>query len=207
VLLDVIYAIILFLVKTGLKLKYTIHLEGMENIPAKGPAIFLCNHTSLVDSFFIGCYLPRKVYYMTKSTEFESAARRAFFYLSRTFPVRRYDIDPISLKNGMRVLQFGGMVGIYPEGERTWDGELLPLRRGTLRFVLAAGVPVIVAAISGAFQNQPRWGGKIGSPEVYLSVGRPIYIPRLKGRDQTEEDIESLNRLIVGRISDLKKRV
>ena len=83
---------------------------------------------------------------------------RFFLYLSRTFPVRRYDIDPVSLRNAMRVLSFGGLVGIYPEGERTWDGQMLPFRTGTIRFLLAAGVPIIPAGISGAFENQPRWG-------------------------------------------------
>jgi 1-acyl-sn-glycerol-3-phosphate acyltransferase len=204
VLLDTIYAIILFLVKTALRFKYKIHIRGMENIPKEGPAVFLCNHTSLVDSFFIGCFVPRKIYYMTKSTEFESLGRRIFFYLSRTFPVRRYDIDPISLRNAMRVLELGGMVGIYPEGERTWDGEMLPLKYGTVRFLLAAGVPIVPAGISGAFENQPRWGGKIGSPEIHLSVGRPIHVAKIRGRDQTERDIGSLRDLVAARISALR---
>jgi 1-acyl-sn-glycerol-3-phosphate acyltransferase len=205
VILDAIYAVILFLVKTGLRLKYRIHVEGTENIPKKGGAVFLCNHTTLIDSFIIGCFLPRKIYYMTKSTEFESGARRLFFYVSRTFPVRRYDIDPISLRNAMRVLDFGGMVGIYPEGERTWDGQMLPLRTGTIRFLLAAGVPIVPAGISGAFQNQPRWGGKIGNPDVYLSVGRPIHVPKIRGREQTKEDIERLHETIRSTILELSR--
>ncbi len=205
-LLDVIYAIILFLVKNGLRLTYRIRIEGMENVPKDGPCVFVCNHTSLVDSFIIGCFLPRKVFYMTKSTEFESAARRLFFILSRTFPVRRYDIDPVSLRNAMRVLDFGGMVGIYPEGERTWDGQMLPFRTGTIRFLLAAGVPIVPAGISGAFQHQPRWGGKIGDPDIYLSVGPPIYPPRIRGKDQTRDDIDRLRESIRASIAQLSGR-
>jgi 1-acyl-sn-glycerol-3-phosphate acyltransferase len=205
VFLDIIYGIILFCVKIGLRLKYRVHINGTENIPKEGRAVFICNHTSLVDSFFIGCFLPRKVYFMAKSTEFESAARRLFFYLSRTFPVRRYDIDPISLRNAMRVLDFGGMVGIYPEGERTWDGEMLPFRTGTIRFLLAAGAPIIPAGISGAFQNQPRWEGKIGNPDIYLSFGKPIYAPKIKGKDQTQQDILTLADTIKSSILGLKK--
>jgi 1-acyl-sn-glycerol-3-phosphate acyltransferase len=205
VVLDIIYAIILFAVKIGIKLNYKIHIEGMEHIPRKGPVVFLSNHTTLVDSFVIGCFVPRKIYFMTKSTEFESAGRRFFFYLSRTFPVRRYDIDPIALRNAMRIISYGGMVGIYPEGERTWDGRMQPFRRGTIRFLLAAGVPIIPAGISGAFENQPRWGGKIGKAPISLKVGEPILPPRIKGKYQTSEDIESLNAIIVERIEALKK--
>jgi 1-acyl-sn-glycerol-3-phosphate acyltransferase len=208
VFLDIIYGIILFCVKNVLRLKFRIHVNGTENIPKNGPAVFICNHTTIVDSFFIGCFLPRKIYFMAKSTEFESRARRLFFYLSRTFPVRRYDIDPISLRNAMRVLSFGGMVGIYPEGERTWDGELLPFRTGTIRFLLAAGKPIIPAGITGAFQHQPRWGGKVGNPDpdISLSFGKPIYCPRIKGKDQTPEDIQSLAHTIESAVSELKRK-
>jgi 1-acyl-sn-glycerol-3-phosphate acyltransferase len=205
VLLDAIYAVILFFVKTGLRFSYRVHIEGLENVPMKGPAVFLCNHTSMVDSFITGCFLPRKIFYMGKSTEFESAGHRLFFYLSRAFPVRRYDIDPISLRNAFRVLDFGGLVGIYPEGERTWDGRMLPLKIGTIRFLLAAGVPIVPAGISGAFQNQPRWGGKIGKPDIYLSIGRPIHAPKIQGKDQTKEDIDRLYDKIRSRISELAR--
>lgn len=203
--LDIIYGTILFCVKNVLRLKYRIHVEGIGNVLKDGPAIFLCNHTSVVDSFFIGCFLPRKIYFMAKSTEFESAALRFFFYLSRTFPVRRYDIDPVSLRNAMRVLSYGGLVGIYPEGERTWDGELLPFRTGTIRFLLAAGVPIIPAGITGAFQNQPRWGGKIGSPDIRLAIGSPIYTAKIRGKDQTREDIQRLSETIRSSIRELKE--
>jgi 1-acyl-sn-glycerol-3-phosphate acyltransferase len=203
VFLDLIYALILFFVKIVLKIKYDVTCEGFERVPKKGPGVFLCNHTSIVDSFLIGCFFPRKLYFMAKSTEFQSGVKRLFFYLSRSFPVRRYDIDPIALKNAFRVLDFGAMVGIYPEGERTWDGEMLPFRRGTIRFLLAAGVPIIPAAISGAYYHQPRWEGKIGSPEITIRVGEPILAAKIRGKDQTEDDIDSLDRKIKSTITAL----
>ena len=205
--LDFIYAIILFGVKIVLKLKYKMNHVGLENVPKKGPAIFISNHTSIVDSFIIGSFLPRKIFFMAKSTEFESLERRIFFYISRTFPVRRYDIDPVSLRNAFRILEYGGMLGIYPEGERTWDGEMLPFRRGTLRFLLATGVPVIPAAISGAFQHGARWGGgggETGNTEITVKIGSPINIEKIKGKDQRDEDIDALNERLVSTISGLK---
>jgi 1-acyl-sn-glycerol-3-phosphate acyltransferase len=206
VFVDVIYGIILFCVKNGLRLRYRIHVEGTGNVPKDGPAVFICNHTSVADSFFIGCFLPRKIFFMAKSTEFGSAAMRLFFYISHSFPVRRYDIDPTALRNAMRVLSRGGLVGIYPEGERTWDGQMLPFRTGTIRFLLAAGVPIVPAGITGAFENQPRWGGRIGNPEVRLTIGRPIYAPKIKGRYQTRQDIQTLSDTIRSRIAELTRR-
>ncbi|MBN1574453.1 MAG: 1-acyl-sn-glycerol-3-phosphate acyltransferase [Deltaproteobacteria bacterium] len=204
-ILDVIYAIILLLVKVGLKLKYSVTIKGAENIPKNGPIILLSNHTTIVDSFLLGCNVPRKIYYMGKSTEFESPAKRIFFYLSRSFPVRRYDIDPGALRNAYRIIEYGGMVGIYPEGERTWDGKLQSLRRGTIRFVLSTGVPVITAGIKNAYQHQPRWGGRIGKPPIVLSFGKPIEVKKIKGKDQKKSDIDDLNDKIVKAILELSE--
>jgi len=203
VILDVIYATIFNLIKLGIKIKYRITLEGVENIPKKGPMIFVANHTSIVDTFLFGCNMPRKVYFMAKSTEYESPAISFFFYLSRAFPVRRYDTDPGALRNAYRVLELGEMVGIYPEGERTWDGKLQPLRRGTVRFILSAGVPVIVGGIKGAYQHQPRWGGLIGRPTIDIKFGKPIEVTKIKGVDQTEDDINGLNDKLVNAILEL----
>jgi 1-acyl-sn-glycerol-3-phosphate acyltransferase len=191
VLLDIIHSVILYVVKAGLVLTYDMEHRGLENIPKDGPVVFVSNHTTIIDSFLIGCYLPRKIHFMTKSTEFESPVRRIFFYLSRTFPVRRYGIDPVAIRNAFRILDFGGMVGIYPEGERTWDGEMQPFRKGTIRFLLAAGVPVIPASIHRAFQHQPRFGGKIGKPKIHITVGKPIIPERKRGSQQTRADVES----------------
>jgi len=203
-LADILYGIILFLVKTYLRITHDIRHYGLENIPKSGPAVFVANHTSIIDGFIIGCYLPRKIHYIGKSTEFQTPAKRFFFFLSRTFPVRRYDTDPIALRNGFRVLRDGELMGIFPEGERTWDGEMLPLRRGVVRFLLSAGVPIVPAAVSGAFENQPRWGGIIERLPMILRVGEPIIVSQKRGKDQQESDIVSLqNRLE----TDIKKLI
>lgn len=204
-ILDAIYAIIFMLIKFGLRIKYNVTVEGVDNIPKKGPLIFISNHTSIVDSFLLGCNLPRKIYFMAKSTEFDSLGKRVFFYLSRSFPVRRYDTDPGALRNAYKILEFGGMVGIYPEGERTWDGVLQPLRRGTVRFILSAGVPVVIAGIRGAYQHQPRWGGKIGSPQIAIRFGKPIEVKKIKGRYQKEKDVKALNDKLVKAIMELSE--
>jgi len=203
VLLDLIHSTILYLVKAGLVLTYDVEHSGLENIPKEGPTVFISNHTTIIDSFLIGCYLPRKIHFMTKSTEFESPLRRIFFYLSRTFPVRRYDIDPIAIRNAFRILDFGGMVGIYPEGERTWDEEMQPFRKGTIRFLLASGVPIIPASIHRAFQHQPRFGGKIGKPKIHVRVGKPIIMEKKKGSRQTRADVESFRERIENTIREL----
>ena len=49
-------------------------------------------------------------------------------------------------------------MGVFPEGERSWDGRLQPLRSGTIRLLLKAGVPVIPCGMVGIYEVFPRWG-------------------------------------------------
>jgi 1-acyl-sn-glycerol-3-phosphate acyltransferase len=67
-------------------------------------------------------------------------------------------VDPQVARVTLNLLAKGQAVGVFPEGERSWDGELKDLRIGTVKLLLKAGVPVIPCGIIGAYEVAPRWG-------------------------------------------------
>ncbi len=164
-----------------------VRVEGLENLPATGPCILVANHQSLLDPIFIQCHVPRPVHTLTKSTQF---GRFPFTWLLPrilALPTRRYRVDAHVVRLMLRRLAQGEVVGVYPEGERTWDGTLQPLRRGTLRVLLRAGVPIVPCGISGAFELWPRWGkGPRRGKEVVLRFGPPLRFPVQKSRPARE---------------------
>jgi 1-acyl-sn-glycerol-3-phosphate acyltransferase len=66
----------------------------------------------------------------------------------------------------------GNGIGVYPEGERTWDGTLLPFKYNTIRFVRSIQVPIVIVKISGAFEVLPRWSHKIQGGNIRIEVQR-----------------------------------
>lgn len=153
-----------------------VRVEGLENVPESGPFILLPNHQSALDPLLVQGICPRLVSTMTKSTQFGSPFFRLLLRLGSAYPVRRYRVDPQAVRVTFRTLQKGGVVCLYPEGERSWDGTLQPLRRGALRVILRAGVPVVPVGVEGMYDIWPRWRGvpRLGL-DVTVRFGRPMH--------------------------------
>lgn len=157
-----------------------IRVEGTEHLPKVGPFLLLPNHQSALDPLLVQGFAPRIVRSMTKSTQFGSAFMSHVLPRLGAFPVRRFRIDPQTVRTALRLLNDGHGVCIYPEGERCWDGRIQPFRNGTLRVALAAmdsGIPVIPVGISGMFEVWPRWAGPIrGNHDITLRFGEPLRV-------------------------------
>jgi 1-acyl-sn-glycerol-3-phosphate acyltransferase len=171
-----------------------IRITGMENIPLKGAFILASNHVSLLDGIILGACLPRLVRFMTKNSPFNNPVIQTILRMAGAFPVRRYHTDVVAVRNAFRVLQGGHLLGVFPEGERSWDGRMLPFKRGTLRLMLAAGKPIIPVGISGIYELMPRWTHSIKRVPVRIDVGKPIRFDPISIVDQTEEDVRLADR-------------
>ncbi len=150
-------------------------VTGLENVPRKGAFFLLPNHLSVLDPVLVQGFCPRQVHSLTKSTQFASGkVSRWLLPRVNAIPTRRYQVDPQVVRTVLRTLARGEGVCIYPEGERSWDGTLQPLRRGTIRLLLKAGAPIVPCGISGSFEARPRWGRRFHRRRVFLRFGEPI---------------------------------
>jgi len=169
-----------------------LHVTGLDKIPEKGPFLLVANHQSILDPILIQAVCPRPVHTMAKSTQF---AHPVFAWLMprlKSFPVRRYQVDPQAVRTALRLLSAGEAVGVYVEGERSWDGRLQPPRLGTLRLILKAGVPVVPCTIAGAYEVWPRWDGKLRRGDVHITFGEPLRFPRLDDREARNRALRAM---------------
>lgn len=164
-----------------------VEIEGLENVPESGPVIIVPNHQSALDPLLLQGVCPRMIATMTKSTQFASPVFRFLLRSGEAFPVRRYKVDPQAVRTLFRKLDEGFATCLYPEGERSWDGTLQPLRRGAIRTLLRAGVPIIPVGIEGMYDVWPRWRGvpRLGLP-VTLRFGKPIHLGEHRDRQSRE---------------------
>ena len=172
--------------------------RGLENIPESGGFVVASNHVSNVDAWPVGFPLyPRQVHFMGKAELYKNPALRWFLLGAGTFPVRRGERDSESFKTAVRLAREGGVVAMFPEGTRRTKGlrkkfEAKP-HAGAARIALAAGVPLVPAAVAGT--------ERLGREPVRVAYGPPIELPdggvpkREAGRIATERLMAEIARL------------
>jgi len=176
------YRIFRFVLTPFVYLVGRMEVRGKENVPRKGPFILVANHQSFLDPIIVQVLCPRPVHTLAKSTQFKGMFMGWVMPRSYAIPTRRYRIEPQAVRVVLRRLAEGKAVGVYPEGERSWDARIQPFRRGTLRLLLKAGVPIIPCGVAGSYDVWPRWSKSLRRRRVRVEFGKPIRWPAMDNR-------------------------
>ena len=182
-----------------LKLLFRPWVEGEENIPEEGAAIFASNHLSFSDSIFLPLVVPRRMTFLAKSDYFDGRGIKgkltaAFFKGVGQLPVDRSGgkASDAALRSGLKVLRRGELLGIYPEGTRSPDGRLYRGRTGVARMALEGKVKVLPVAMIGTDKAQPT-GKKL--PKVMrigVKIGKPLDFSRYEGMEDDRFVLRSI---------------
>ncbi|HTG97951.1 MAG TPA: MFS transporter [Burkholderiales bacterium] len=164
---------------------YRVRRAGLERVPDDGPAVIVCNHVSYVDALVITAACRRPIRWVMDHRIFRIPFLSFFFRTVRAIPIAPAKEDPEGLKQAYdaiaAALEAGDLVGLFPEGRLTADGEMSPFRPGIAQIVARTPVPVIPMALSGlwesVFARNPerlRNAGKLLYKRISLAVGDPV---------------------------------
>ncbi|MEV6637135.1 lysophospholipid acyltransferase family protein [Actinoplanes sp. NPDC051470] len=159
-------------------------VEGLENIPKSGGAIFASNHLSVADELFLGATVPRHLAFWAKSDYFDGTGLRGRFnrFIMEGLGAIRVDRSGGRAALGafdaaIPALKAGDMVVVYPEGTRSPDGKLYRGRTGAARLAVGAGVPIIPVGVIGTEKIQPigqPYPKLVGWGKATIKFGKPI---------------------------------
>jgi 1-acyl-sn-glycerol-3-phosphate acyltransferase len=156
--------------------------KGQGNIPAGGGVLLVCNHVSFLDVFFLAIPLSRPLNYVARSTLFVSLLG-TFIRSVGGFPIQREGIGAGGMKETLRRLKAGGIVALFPEGTRSPDGELGPLKPGIAVLASRLGAPVVPAGLAGLYESWPRSHLVPVPHPVRIHYGEPILPHEMAGLD------------------------
>ena len=188
------FSFVAFISRPALYGPFRLRAYGLENVPRDGGLVVASNHLSNLDPWPLALPLyPRQVHYMAKAELYGNPVFRAILDRAGAFPVDRGGRDPETFRTAVRLAREGGVVGMFPEGTRRRKGlrkkhEARP-HPGAARIALAAGVPLVPAAIRGT-DNLTRLG------PISVVYGSPVPLDDLRAGDAREGAQEATDRLM-----------
>ncbi len=163
---------------------YRLEKRGLEAIPEEGPAVLVCNHVSYVDALVVTGACRRPVRWVMHYKVFRIPVLSFFFRTVRAIPIAGAKEDARMLERAFdeiaAALAAGELVGVFPEGKLTSDGDIDAFRSGITRVLERTPVPVVPMALSGLWRslftrNRDRLRHlRRLFPRVRLSVGAPL---------------------------------
>ena len=174
------------------KLFFSSEVEGKENIPESGPALFISNHTCYLDPFFLASHSFRNIYFLTTAEVFRKVLPRLFFNLMGSFPLKRFMKNPIGIRRLFKLLDSGYAIGYFPEGERTWTGHPLPFPQGAAKLLARIKATIIPVSICGAYAVMPRWTNKFRRAKIKIVFHHPFKIEKSWNEDEIETKLSEI---------------
>jgi len=153
---------------------YGLRVEGRENWPATGGGLICSNHQSMFDPPLVGLTCPRRMNYLAREGLFRVPSLAPLSHHLDAIPIDREGTGLAGLKETLRRLKAGELVLIFPEGTRTRDGEVAPLKPGFIAVARRSRVPLIPVGLDGAYQAWPRTAKFPRPGRVAVVIGKPL---------------------------------
>jgi long-chain acyl-CoA synthetase len=184
--------VVLRVIYFAARLLFRMEVKGTEVLTELEPPYLICpNHQSYLDPFLVCSTYPRRVlsniFHVGASMYFTNAAMAQLARLINVVP-----IDPdLQLLHAMRAgavgLRAGMILNIYPEGQRSFDGQLHGFKKGAAILATELKLPIVPVALDGTYRIWPHKSWRFRLAKVKISFAEPIDVRRLAS-DETDED-------------------
>src|SRR6266852_5756372 len=133
---------------------YRLDVVGRENVPARGGALLTPNHVSMADAVLLIASIDRPIRFIMFKGSYEHPLVKPFAKIMGVIPIAS-DQGPREMIHSLRLatdaLKNGEIVCIFPEGQMTRIGQMLPFRRGMERIIKGVDVPIVPVNLDGVW--------------------------------------------------------
>jgi 1-acyl-sn-glycerol-3-phosphate acyltransferase len=194
-----VYTILERLLRPILMVVYRVRITGREHVPEAGPCVLAANHVSVMDGFFLGIAVTRQVRFMAKAELHRVPIVKQILEGAGAFPVERGADAGRAVAAGVKLLEQGAVVGVFPEGTSLPDRKR-GYKRGAARLALATGAPLIPVALVGTHLTLEPRTHRIRLPRVQIVIGEPL---RVELQESTEEAATELTARLQAAVESL----
>ncbi|MEG1582195.1 MAG: lysophospholipid acyltransferase family protein [Clostridia bacterium] len=201
--------IISLMIKKRFNYKYT-------SCDIKPPFIVLGNHTTDYDAFFIAKSFKNPIYFvMSDHITTIPVLGKLIKYAVSPIPITKSSLDPATIRDIFSVIKQGSAIGLFPEGNKSFSGDMSYIKPSTSKLLKKLNVPVVIYNIKGGYFSSPRWSkekrtghvcgfvrkiimpeelNKMSTDELYNEIVSSL---RINAYDEQEKEKQSYNIVVV----------
>jgi 1-acyl-sn-glycerol-3-phosphate acyltransferase len=171
---------------------FRIRCKARNLAPAEGGVLVCSNHQSYFDPVLVGVGFRRQLNYLARDTLFRFGPFRWLIEFLDAIPIDREGMGLAGIKETLKRLRRGELVLIFPEGTRTVDGEVSPLKPGFVALARRSRATLLPVGLDGAYDAWPRRSRLPRPARIHVCFGQPILPTDVKSMtdDQLVAELE-----------------
>jgi 1-acyl-sn-glycerol-3-phosphate acyltransferase len=183
------YWIIYFILMIG----FSYRAAGRRNFPRRGSVLVIANHQSFLDPVCVGLAVRRHLHYLARKTLFNNPLFGLWLRTVNCVPIDQEGVGKEGMRNILQRLEAGNAVLVFPEGERSADGQLQALRPGIALLLKRVRAPIVPVGVAGAYDAWPRWRQYPVPAPLFLAPSRRS-VAVVVGKPRDPATLDGLSR-------------
>lgn len=154
-----------------------VEVSGLERLDRRTPCVFMSNHVSFLDAPMLVTVVDRPVRFIVKRFVFRIPVMGLGMRFAGYVPLDKEGVG----EGRKRIARAADLIRtkgysflVYPEGTRSWEGTLLPFRRGGFFLALETGAPIVPVSVRGTYELMPRGRRSIRPGVVRIAFHEPV---------------------------------
>jgi len=169
-----------------LRQRFNLRVERNDTLDMKPPYLILSNHVNNWDPLFINVFVNDPICFVAAAPLFFNRPLKRLLDYIGTIPKTKARSDTSTIRDILKAKKHGRIIGIFPEGNRTWTGKTEPVAPSTAKLVKLLDIPVVIATIRGGYLTRPRWAASDRKGVITVSLVKKWDRGELAG-DSVEE--------------------
>ena len=184
-----------------------VNVTGLENLPDKGPVVFVGNHQGYADIFsYFTAFRKFQFGFVAKEDLTKLPFYGEWIVRIRSVLIKRDDprASLRAISDGIEYINQGFSLVIFPEGTRSLGPDPGRFHKGSLKLATKPGVPIIPVSINGSYRMFEE-EGRLKGADINILVHEPIETKNISRQEEKELN-DRVEKIVVDGVRELQKK-
>ncbi len=166
---------------------FSLNLEKNDTIKLNPPYLLIGNHANFWDGVLVNLFIKDPICFLVSDEYFRKPLLGWLLQIEGSIPKKKYFADFTAIKEALKAKETGRIIGIFPGGNRNWDGSTEEILFPTAKLIKMLNIPVVRVLSKGSYLTYPRWANFKRRGKISYSYD--LILTNEKIQELTVEDI------------------